>query len=334
MKEKMKSIQLFSDSEEQIISETKKMLWNSGDMEDTKVIEDTLASLRMLAESISHYPSLLNQQILGKHSRTLETLVDNLCAHPGLNLLLNTPTKAVLGRGFTIAKMNFFILISYICTDYIHLCYEKDAIKKVISLNVFSIMAEEVFITIISDDTLEVNLRTKAGFFLARIWEYRVYKGIEELEPILTNLWISRQSFTPTFGTMQGITEITSFCADHNPLWLNFLGDSEFTEDALDALKEYLMGLSYEEIMKIEDYMESQSISSFNNSDLEKVLEKSKSYPMIDYHDPREMYHFYARRKNNATFRKKSCLRGPQKTIEEYIICYMLKHDLIKSNGD
>ena len=154
-----------------------------------------------------------------------------------------------------------------------------------------------------------------------------MYKGIEELEPVLTDLWISRQSFTPSFGTMQGITEITSFCADRNPMWLNFLEDNEFNEDTLDALKEYLMGLSYEEIMKIEDYMQSESISSFNMEDVDRVLEITKSYPMNDYHDPREMYHFYARRKNNAIFRKKSCMRGPERTIEEYIICYMLKHE-------
>ncbi|HNX22942.1 MAG TPA: hypothetical protein PKG60_02770 [Spirochaetota bacterium] len=330
----MKTIQLFSSSEELIISETKKMLQNSEDMKDATVIEDTLKSLYMLAESISNYPSLLNQQELGKHSRTLETLVENLCSHPGLNLLLSTPTKAILGKGFTIAKMNFFILISYICADYLHLCSGSDNIKKVISLNVFSIMAEEVFISIISDDTLDVNLRTKAGFLLAKIWEYRVYKGIEELEPVLTDLWISRQSFTPSFGTMQGITEITSFCADRNPMWLTFLSDNEFNEDTLDSLKEYLMGLSYEEIMKIEDYMESESISSFNMADIEKTLGLKKSYPMKDYHDPREMYHFYARRKNNAIFRKKSCMRGPTRTIEEYIICYMLKHELIKTNGN
>jgi len=330
----MKTIQVFSGTEELIIAETKKMLSNSGDIDDIKLIEDTLLSLEMLAESISHYPSLLNQQVLGKHSRTLETLVDNLCSHAGLNLLLNTPTKAVLGRGFTIAKMNFFILISYVCSDYLHLCSGKDNIRKVISLNVFSIMAEEVFISIISDVTLDIDVRTKAGLLLVKIWEFRIYKGIEELEPILTDLWISRQSFTPSFGTMQGITEITSFCAGRNSLLINFLSDSEFNDDTLDALKEYLMGLSYEEINKIEDYMESESISSFNMTEIDRVKKKEKSYPMNDYHDPREMYHFYVRRKNNANFREKSCMRGPKSTIEKYIICYMLKHGIIAANGN
>lgn len=330
----MKIIQVFSETEELIITETKKLLLNSGDIDETKILEETLLSLEMLAQSISHYPSLLNRQVLGKHSRSLETLVQNLCTRSGLNLLLNTPTKAILGRGFTIAKMNFFILISYVCADFLHLCSGKDNIRKVISLNVFSIMAEDVFISIISDENIDIGIRTKAGFLLAKIWEFRIYKGIEELEPVLTDLWISRQSFIPSFGTMQGITEITTFCATRNPMWINFLGNSEFNEDTLDALKEYLMGLSYEEMIKIEDYMESKSISSFNITDVDTILEKSKSYPMNDYYDPREMYHFYVRRKDNANFREKSCMRGPKSTIEKYIICYMLKHGIIADNGN
>ncbi len=331
--EKMKKAQIYSESEERIISEARNMISNSGDMEDKKAFEETLSSIQMLADSISCYPSLLSHQVLGRHSRTLDTLVENLCSNPTINLFLNTPTKAVLGRGLTIAKMNFFILISYICTDYLHRCPIGDEIRKTISLNVFSIMTEEVYISIISDESNDRDLRIKAGYLLAKIWEHRIYKGIDELEPVLTELWISRQSFTPQFGTMQGIAEITLFCTNHQPLWLDFLGDAEFNEDNLDALKEYLMGLSYEEIIKIEEYMESKSISSFNMEDLEKVLKNRKSYTMRDYHDPREMYHFYVRRKNNAIFRSKISIRGPKKSIEEYLICYMLNNDLIKNNG-
>jgi hypothetical protein len=110
-------------------------------------------------------------------------------------------------------------------------------------------MSEEVFVSIISDKSIDMEIRYRAGFFLARIWEYRIYRGMEELEPVLTDLWISRFKFTPTFGTMEGITEITAFCTQRNPLWIKFLGDVEFNDDMLDALKEYLMGLTYEEIM-------------------------------------------------------------------------------------
>ncbi len=330
----MKSIQLFSESEEIIVTEINKLLLHSGDIVDSIVISDTLFSLQKLAESISYYPSLLDRQILGKHNRTLETLVENLCSHSGLNLLLNTPTKAILGRGFTIAKMNFFILVSYICSDYFNLCSDGDNLKKIIALNVFSIMAEEVFISIVSDDSLDIGLRTKAGFLLVTVWEQRIYMGIEKLEPILTDLWISRQSFSPAFGTMQGIAEITAFCSGGNSILLDFLEDSDFNIDTLDAMKEYLMGLSYEELIKIEEYMLSKSIPSLQFSDVEKVLELSKSYPMFDYHDPREMYHFYMRRKNNAIFRKKNGMKGPKRTIEEYLICYMLKNKIIENNND
>jgi len=330
----MKSIHVFNEYEEAIIAGLEKILMNTGKNGEIGLVENILSSLHLMAESISRYPSLLDQQILGKHSRSLKTLVENLCLYPGLNLLLNTPTKAVLGRAFTIAKMNFFILIYYLCTDNEKVCSVKDELTKIISLNAFSITAEEVFVSIISDDSVDINIRIKAGFFLARIWEYRIYKGMEELEPVLTDLWISRFSFTPTFGTMEGITEVTSFCSKRNPLWLDFFNDSEFTGDMLEALKEYLMGLSYEEIIKIEKYMEINSISSLKTEAIDSILMFPRSYSMTDSIDPREMYHFYVKRKNNAVFRKKSSIKGPQRTIEEYIICYMLKHEMIKSTED
>ena len=332
--ESIKSIQVFNEIEEDVITKSVDLLKISGDGEQIKLVENSRRSLNLLAESISQYPSLLDQQMLGKHSRSLETLVENLCLHPGLNLLLNTPTKAVLGRAFTVAKMNFFILIYYLCTDQDGICQEKEELNKIVSLNVFSIMAEEVFISIISDKSIDRKIRQKAGFFLARIWEYRIYRGMEELEPVLTDLWISRFSFNPTFGTMEGITEITSFCSKRNPLWIDFLNDGEFSEDILDALKEYLMGLTYEEIVRIEDYMQANSISSLRMEAIDSVLQFPRSYSMTESIDPREMYHFYVKRKNNSMFRKKSCMRGPQRTIEEYIIYYMLKHGMIKSIGE
>lgn len=330
----MNSVKIFTPAEEEIVSEIKELLSGSGDSEDLRIIDDALISLNKLAEAIALYPSLLNQQNLGKHSRTLNSLVENLCSHDGLDLLLNTPTKAILGRGFLVAKMNFFILVSYICSDNLSLCYDSDNIRKTVTMNVFSLMAEEVFISIISDDTLEIQQRRKAAAFLARIWEYSIYIGVDQIEPLLTDIWISRQSFTPVFGTMQGIAEITLFCSDRNPRWLEFLSDPEFNDDTLEALKEYLIGLSYEEMNKIEEYMRSESISSLKHSDIEKALDAEKLYPMIDYHDPREMYHFYARRKDNAVFRKKSGIDGPKRTIEEHLVCYLLKNNYIKINGE
>ncbi|HPJ35391.1 MAG TPA: hypothetical protein PK358_11185 [Spirochaetota bacterium] len=329
----MKSIQVFSEAEENITHQIKTILRNIGAEEDIRRVEDTHSSLIILADSISRYPSIFEDQHLGIHQRTIETLVKNLCTHQDLNLVLNTPTKAVLGRGFSIAKINFLLLMEYLCSDNSGLCSLADDIVNVITHNIFSIMTEDVFISIITDGTLEMEIRMEAGFFLAKIWENRIYIGVEEISPVLNNLWKNRIDFTPAYGTLAGVTEIATFCSKSNPEWMTFVEDEEFSEDTLESLREYLMGLTHEEMLLIQDYMERHNVSSFDHERIHQMLGRDKSYTMTNYDDPREMYHFYARRRENAVFRKKSRIKGPEKTIEEYLVCYMLRKGMIKHNG-
>ena len=124
--------------------------------------------------------------------------------------------------------------------------------------------------------------------------------------------------------SIPGPDEVAAYKADRS--FVRALREPLREEITSDLIKRRLQDL-IDEGLACSEHLE-------GSEDVERVLETAKSYPMRDYHDPREMYHFYARRKSNATFRKKSCMRGPKRTIEEYIICYMLKHEMIKSNGD
>ncbi|HPF04531.1 MAG TPA: hypothetical protein P5120_00930 [Spirochaetota bacterium] len=329
----MTAIQAFTSPEKYIIEQITEMLRNRDAIDDYVRVDETHLSLLILAESISRYPSILQDQHLGQNRRTVDTLVQNLCSHPNLNLVLNTPTKAVLGRGFTIAKINFFLLVSYLCSDNEGLCMMLDEIQDIITHNVFSMMTEDVFISIVSDDSIEYETRIEAGYFLTKIWENRIYKGIEEISPVLNNLWKNRLNFIPAYGTLAGISEIATFCSRSNPEWNRFIEDDDFTDDTLESLREYLMGLSHEEMLLVQDYMEKNSIISFNRDNISGMLGRDKSYAMINYDDPREMYHFYSRRKENAEFRKKSRIKGPSKTIEEYLVCYMIRRGMIRHNG-
>lgn len=330
----MTAIQAFTTPEKNIIDQISEMLRKTDAIDDYMRVDETHLSLLILAESISRYPSILQDQHLGLNRRTVDTLVQNLCSHPDLNLVLNTPTKAVLGRGFTIAKINFFLLVSYLCNDNEGLCMMSDEIHNIVTHNVFSMMTEDVFISIVSDGALEYETRLEAGYFLTKIWENRVYKGIGEISPVLNNLWKNRINFTPAYGTLAGITEIATFCSRSNPEWNRFIEDDDFTDDTLESLREYLMGLSHEEMLSIQDYMEKKSIYSFNRNNIDEMLGRNKSYVMSNYDDPREMYHFYSRRKENAAFRKKSGIVGPIKTIEEYLICYMIRRGMIRHNRE
>lgn len=322
-----KKIEAFSEIERATVDKIRNKIKEMGYGDDHAGIESTCYSLVTMADLISMYPSILDKQSLGNSSRSVETLVKTLCSSRNLDLLLDTPTKAVLGRSFTIAKINFFLLLSYLCRDISELCDEKTDINKIVALNIFSIMAEDVFISIVSDMDIQVTIRESAGLLLTRIWENRIFLGVNEFAPILTELWEKRKTFFPSYGTMAGITEITMFCQKNNSLWISFLEDDDFNDDRFESLKEYLMGLSYEEILKIQSHMDAEDIQVLDQTGIAKILDSAGSYFMNDYNDPREMYHFYTKRKENSNFREKSEIPGPKKTIEEYIMCYLLKNE-------
>ncbi len=326
-----KRIQLFNEREEIVTEELISFLEKSGNESDLKRVNSNMSALRSLAKSISKYPSLLNQQHLGSNFRTIDTLVENLCTNRDLSILLHTPTKAVLGRSFTIAKINFFLLLSYLCRDLPSICEKKTEISMIVSSNVFSVITEDVFVSIISDALIPYEIRSSAAKFLARIWDYRIYRGVKELSPILTDLWKLKKELNPSYGTMTGITEITSFCKNSHPLWSNFFEDKLFNQDKLEALKEYLMGLSHEEMKLIQSHMSENCISSLSGEDIDSVLKKPRAYVSAETDDPRDMYTFFSKRKANAEFRQKSKMEGPCRTIEEYIMCYLIDSSIIKN---
>ncbi len=321
-----KKIEVFREYEQSAVDNIMEELKKPGYPENHTGITDNCRSLASLADLISTYPSILDPQNLGKNSRSIETLVKTLCSSRNLDLILHIPTKAVLGKSFTIAKINFFLMLSYICRDTEELVKYYTPVNQIVSQNIFEIMSEDVFISIVSDMDITTTIRETAGLLLTRIWENRIYMGLNNFTPILTELWEKRKSFLPSFGTMVGVTEIINFCSRNNHLWISFLEDEEFNDDRLESLKEYLMGLTYEEISTIQSYMQNNSIHVLDQTGVSKILNSAGTYYMHNLSDPREMYHFYTRRKENSDFREKSSLPGPKKTIEEYIMCYLLKN--------
>jgi hypothetical protein len=77
--------------------------------------------------------------------------------------------------------------------------------------------------------------------------------------------------------------------------------------------------------------MAQNSQSLFKSSDIEKILKGKREYEVKNFDDPREMYNFYIRRQEKTIIRKKLNLPGPKRTIEEYIISFMLKKKIIRS---
>jgi hypothetical protein len=320
----MKEIVVFSEEEKEAVESIKSGLSSGNKKKAIATIVSNENALRELTVTISSYPSILKQQSLGGISRSVDTLVNNLTLKDRADMIFNIPTKAILGRSFSIAKINFFYMLIYLTREVRSLAGMKDHLLGLAEKIIFSIMEEEVFMSIVSDKKISTHIRSSAAFLLANIWEYRMYQRVREFVPILSNIWRTREKMVPAYGTMIGITEFFRLSDKCDPVWLDFLQRNELEQDEIDSLREFLLGLSYEEMKIIDRYMEEHEKISFNGFEIEKIIGKKPVYPDYLTDDPRDFYRYFVQRKINASYRNRSGVDGPKKTIEEYLMSYLL----------
>lgn len=330
----MKKIVLFKNDEINIIERCLLVLKKDGRSDDIKNIINNRVSLGELASSISLYPSILQEQHLGSAIRTIETLVESLCQDDELDLRFHLPTKALLGNGFLIAKINFFFMLYYIASEINKLSALKNSIKSVISGIVFMLMAEEVFLSILDDKIISKSVRMKAGYLIANIWEYRLDHGVKEFAPILSSIWEARETLTPVYGSMLGLSELFKISNKADSAFLDFLQRDELCDEEISAMEEFIFGLSYEETEKLRKEKQKRGLKVVRREDVEKILGHKMVYPEYVITDPRELYKSFRDRKIHSKYRSIQKTKGPHKTIEEYLMIYLLSVSEIDFNNN
>lgn len=309
----MRKIIPLKPQEEQIVADIKKFLQKKNKSQELNILSNNEEALHDLARSISKYPSIFGTQSLGRDSRSVDTLVDNLQVHDVTDLLLHVPTKALLGKGFSTAKINFFYMIYYIVREHVKVDSLQDLIMDAISNSVFTIMAEEVFLSILMDREIAKHIRNNAGYLLVNIWEYRIDHGVSEFAPVLIKIWETRKTIKPAYGTMMGISELFRIVENNSTVWMDYLQHEGLSDDDVSALREFLLGLTYEEMKLLNDNMDRTGKSCLNENEMDIILGERKIYPEYKYDDPRELFKSYRHRHKNASFRSRAGLEGPQK---------------------
>ncbi len=320
----MKKIVVFKEEESKIIEAFEKILEKNKKLKEIKKIKKNSAALKELARSISLYPSILKEQHLGSATRSVKTLVESMCENNVEDINLNIPTKAVLGAGFLIAKINFFYMMLYLSKEIKKTENITISIKTFISNNIFTLMAEDVFLSIIEDYMISMKIRLKAGYLIANIWEYRLDHGVKAFTPILSDIWIAREKLIPAYGAMLGISELYKISHNIEPIFLDFIRRDGLSDEEIASMEEFIFGLTYEETSKLRKEMKKRKISVITKEDVEKIIGQNRIYPEYRVTDQREIYRSFKHRKSNAKYRARAGLKGPRKTIEEYIMCYLL----------
>ncbi|HQO03308.1 MAG TPA: hypothetical protein PLI62_13670, partial [Spirochaetota bacterium] len=274
--------------------------------------------------SISRYPSILESNKLINEQRTIESLITSICEREVPDMILRIPTKAILGRAYTIAKINFLLMLNYISRNIPELAQYDDTVKTLIANNVFTMTAEEVYLAIVEDLSISTHIRHNAANLIAHNWEYRLDCGVKEFAPILQNLWRARNRLIPAFGTMMGFTELFMMSNDTEPVWFDYLQRDELSDDEVFSLEEFIFGLTYEELVLLRSEMKRQRKTSLRRDEALVILGNKHSYPDYDADDSREMYRSFRDRKNHGRYRKRAGVEGPKKTFEENLMRFLL----------
>ena len=326
-------ITVLTPYQEQLVKELRESLQKNAP-ERLEILEDRLSDLKELATAIAHFPSLLQRTNLNNSVRTPEALVENIISYQeDGDTLLHMPSKAILGKGFLVTKIHTFYSMSRLAKNYTSM--DDAAVKRYSDETVsimFTLMAEDVYLNLMKDKTLSMDLRRQLANSLIILWEHRSDQNISDIAPVLQSVWSARRTLAPAFGTMMGTSELLLVSIQMDAQWSQFikqrLGDNEVSQ----AMEEFLFGLSYEQIQRLRAILREQGVKAIGRDEVAAYLgERVKTDVSLDY---RDFYLLYTVRRDNARARQRLHLPGPTKTLEDFFIRFVLEKNLEKQLND
>jgi hypothetical protein len=290
------------------------------------VIEGMLVRLHSLAELIRDSPSLASSWDGGAgRAFSEDTLIEQLCRVHDYDIELHIPTKAVLGQAYLIAKINFMKALGYML-DAVNtpaaLC---QSVEREVAQSIYSKLAEELFVSIVTDASAPSHVKTGAARFLFRIWEERLNIEVDDFAPLLESAWGARSKLLPVLGTMLGTLEVFRlFQEARDKRFLDYFGEDHVEPEQLLAFEEFLFDLSHEKIAQLRAHMVAEGQACISLDEARALLGNSvRSWAPVQ-NSAAALYTSYKKRRVNAAHRALTGAIGPKKTAEEYVMIAFL----------
>jgi hypothetical protein len=253
--------------------------------------------------------------------RDKEQLLKSLCAFAPTSHLLHIPTRIVAARSFLVAKCHAFSFLTLLAQD--HAGYFRQ-LREVIFSIICTLMAEEVYFSCLEDPSFSEDIKRQLANDLISLWESGTDPHSVQYLPALEDLWAARDGAPPSFGTMDGSSELIRLSIDMGKDWHKFLVEQISHNETRWALEEFLFGLSFEEIQKVRSRLGRCGILAVGHEEVRSFLDKQPAYSIVRDSEPRAIYDFYIDRRDAALFRKRTQVPGPQKTLEEMYLKYCI----------
>lgn len=318
-----KDIVFLNDNELSVLNDVCNRL-NEESEKPVKDISQRVSLLEDLAKTMSSFPSIMETSEFAGAFRNKETLFQRLCSSSNAMRELSFPTKSILGRSFLVAKFNFFISVLKIAKNYLLPVEYIKRISKLAQNVMFSIMAEDVYISILASRNINQKLKKKISKFLAELWEHRIDSNVEKFASVLSKVWRAREQIAPIFGTMLGTSELFLLSMELDEMWQKFMIAKISIVEISMALEEFLFGISYEDIVFLRNELRRKGIHAIGRQEVNKLL-GSEQY--FERNDPRQFYYSYIERRNNAFSRSRLNTEGPKNTLEDFYIAFVFEQD-------
>ncbi|MDR3342345.1 MAG: hypothetical protein LBT14_06070 [Treponema sp.] len=293
--------------------------------EESRLVRERFMCLHKLGEVISLYPSVRESQIMQGEQRGEDSLIQALCDLASASHLLHIPTKVVATRSFLVAKFHAFSLVAMLVRDT-HEFY--DPIRRIIFTIICTLMAEEVYFSCLVDPSFSHDIKICIAHDLISLWDSGRDSRIIRHFPALEDLWVARDASPPSFGTMDGVSELFRISMEQGRDWQDFLVKEIRNDEIKWALEEFLFGLSYEEILTVRSRLAHLGISAVGYHEIRSYLGSRPAYGVVQNDDPRTIYDFYVDRRDAALFRKQASAPGPTRTLEEIYLKYRIALEL------
>ena len=267
----------------------------------------------------------LIENFFGQLNEKNETSALEIGKTPPDSRMLSIPTKAVLGRGFLVAKFHIFSALAKIAVKSAFPETEIEKLRLATLDIMFTIMFEDVYISILDSNILSSDKRAKVAEALTYLWEHRLDRNIPTFAPVLTKVWTARDKIAPVFGTMMGTSELFLLSSELGDSWQRFMMEKLADKTIGQAMEEFLFGISYEDIIFVRKELIRQGVSSVGRDGVAAMLGRELE---SENTEPRSFYSSYVQRLNNADARKRLNAEGPKNTLEDYYIAFLFEKGL------
>jgi hypothetical protein len=311
---------LILEGEERLVGEIEVWIQSNHPLEIDQV-RSRFKCLRDLGRAVSQYPSMQENQFLRGETKDGEKLIEALCSFSSPFRLLRIPSKVAAIRSFLVAKFHAFSMLGYLVHGEEEMAA---AVRNVIFSVICTLMAEEVYFSCLEDPSFPPKIKGKVACDLVSLWDHGTDPGIVRHLPALQALWTARDQTPPSFGTMDGTSELVRITIDMDKDWQEFIAEEISDEETRWALEEFLFGLSYEEIRKIRGRLIRFGVSAVGYDEIRSYLGSKPLYTQVRNHDPRSIYDFFVDRRDTGRLRKRLSSPGPLHTLEEIYLKYRI----------